>query len=59
VKNSNIFNVLTQNEEISDVALCAIHDFFVILLREFETSSFHRIKLSFEELNEACEKPPF
>jgi len=52
MKHDNIFDSFTNNEEISDVALCAMYDFLQSLIREFEMSAFYRLKISLEELNE-------
>jgi hypothetical protein len=52
MKHDNIFDQITGNEDVSEVVLCAIHDFLEDLVQEFEISAFRRIKCSFEELNE-------
>jgi len=44
MKNYNVFDEITNNDDVPDIALCAIHDLLKNLLYEFENSAFHRIK---------------
>jgi hypothetical protein len=44
----NIFDVFTKNEEVPDVAICAMYDILKALVKEYENSSYSRIKEAFE-----------
>lgn len=52
----NIFDELTNNEDIPEEALCAIYDFFETLMREFEMSAFYRIKVSLQKYKQEAKK---
>lgn len=45
---NNIFDVFTENEDVSDVAICIIYDLLKALVAEYENSSYSRIKEAFE-----------
>ena len=64
----NIFDQFVNNEEVSEMALCAMYDLLKKLTGEFEKSAFFRVKCSFEELHGmdceieddgSCDTPPF
>lgn len=68
MKYYNIFNQFVNNEEVSEMALCAMYDFLKRLSSEFEKSAFFRVKCSFEELHgmdcemeddSNCDQPQF
>ena len=50
MKFKNIFDEFTQNEDVSEVALCAMYNILKKLIGQYEMSSYYRIKSSFEEL---------
>lgn len=67
MKHDNIFDHFTNNDDVSDVAICAMYNFLRRLVSEFEMSAFYRIKQSVEQRTEAQSKhegntsgdPPF
>jgi hypothetical protein len=68
MKYYNIFDKFVNNEDVSEMALCATYDLLKKLIGEFEKSAFFRVKCSFEELHEmdcgmdddsSCDDPPF
>jgi len=48
----NIFDDFTHNEDVSEVALCAMYNLLKKLIGQYEMSSYYRIKSSFEDLYE-------
>lgn len=55
MKPYNIFDEITSNDDVPDIALCAVHDLLKNLLYEFEHSAFRRIKQSFQNYHAACD----
>lgn len=51
MKYYNIFDQFVKNEEVSEMALCAMHDLLKRLIGEFEKSAFFKVKCSLEELH--------
>lgn len=57
MRHYNIFDEIINNEDVDELALCAIYELFETFLREFETSAFYRVKGAFKDLHrEAHEK---
>jgi hypothetical protein len=48
----NIFDDFTHNEDVSEIALCAMYNLLKKLIAQYEMSSYYRIKSSFEDLYE-------
>ncbi len=52
MKFKNIFDDFTHNEDVSEIALCAMYNLLKKLTAQYEMSSYCRIKSSFEALYE-------
>jgi hypothetical protein len=53
MKRTNIFDEITNSDDVSEEALCAIHEMLERLVHEFEVSAFYRIKNSLKETKES------